>query len=159
MPAATPPRNARRSPTRLALRAVESAKAMTTTPPKPRPIPRAIQAFSRSLRTKWESSPTRSGWDVTRITDDATLTLTPSSFRDPIHRVKWVARIAPTPIMPSTSLRESANTEARFAKTNGTRIRDARPRRYRAIVMKGDVDQEMKMAEKDTDKTASAITA
>src|SRR5207247_10073683 len=93
------------------------------------------------------------------ITDEATLTLTPSSFREPIHRVKWVARIAPTPIMPSTSFRVSASREARFARTNGTRIRDARPSRYRAIVMKGDVDQEMKMAEKDTDTTARAVAA
>src|SRR5467141_5297729 len=123
------------------------------TPPKPRPIPRAIQAFRRSFRTKWESSPTRSGWDVTKITDDATLTLTPSSFREPIHRVKWVARIAPTPITPNTSFRESASTAARFTRTNGTRIREARASRYSAIVMNGDEDQEMKMAEKETDTT------
>src|SRR5438309_12064519 len=120
---------------------------------------RCMQAHNCSLYTKNYSSATRSEWDVTRITDDATLTLTPSNFREPIHRVKWVARIAPTPIMPSISLRVSASREARFARTNGTRIRDARPRRYRAIVMKGDVDQEMKMAEKDTDTTASAIAA
>jgi len=36
-------------------------------------------------------------------------------------------------------------------------MRDARASRYRAIVMNGDLDQEMKIAAVDTDTTARAI--
>src|SRR5436309_2161508 len=110
-------------------------------------------------RLQLDRSPTRRGCEVTRMTEEATLTLTPSIFRDPIHRVKWVARIAPTAIMPSNSLRVRASRTPRFTRAKGTRIREARARRYRAIVMNGDVDQEMKMAENETDTTARAIAA
>jgi len=133
---------------------------MTTTPLNPRAIPRAIHALSRSRRTKWDRSPTRSGCDVTRITDDATLTRTDSIFREPIHRVKWDARITPTPAMRASSLREMVWSGLRgSSRANGARIRDASARRYRAIVMKGEVDHEMKIAENDTDTTARAIPA
>src|SRR5947199_245064 len=98
---------------------------MTTTPLNPSPIPRAIQAFSRSRRTKWERTPTISGWEVTRMTEEATLTLTPSIFSDPIQRVKCVARIAPTAIIPRISFQERANSPPRFQRPHGQRNSDA----------------------------------
>ena len=74
--------------------------------------------------------------------------------------MKCVARIAPTPIMMSASLREiPRNGRRRSRKANGARIRDASASRYRAIVMNGDVLQEMKIAEKETLTTARAIAA
>ena len=93
------------------------------------------------------------------MTEEATLTLTPSIFSDPIQRVKCVARIAPTAIIPRISFQESANRTPRFQRTNGKRSSDARARRYSAIVMNGEPDHEMKMAEKETETTARAIAA
>ena len=104
------------------------------TPPNPRRIPTAIVRFTRSLKTKWERRPTRIGWEVTRMTELATGTATPAAFREAIHRVKCVARIAPTPAIRSASRREVARSRARSRTTNGRRIAVANARRYSAIV-------------------------
>src|SRR6266581_910386 len=90
---------------------------MTTTPPKPSAIPTAMRPFSRSRRTKCDRIPTSSGWDVTRMTDEATLTWTPVIFSEAIQS------------------------------------------RYSAIVTNGDVDQDMKIAENETETTARAMAA
>ncbi len=94
------------------------------------------------------------------MTDEATLTWTPSIFSDPIQSVKWVARIAPTPIIRRTSRRGMPTSgRRRSRRTIGARIAEAIASRYSAIVTNGDVDQEMKIAENETETTARAIAA
>src|SRR5437870_8114741 len=62
--------------------------------------------------------------------------------------------------MTSASFRRIRRSGRRRArKANGARIRDASASRYRAIVMSGEVLQEMKIAEKETLTTARAIAA
>src|SRR5438445_1685796 len=104
-----------------------------------------------------------SGWDVTSTTDEAMDS--PSTFSEEIQRAKWVARIPPISAMMAASrrgIRRSVFSRRRTplrTKIVAPMINVAMARRYRAIVMGGEVLHVMKIEANDTETTARAIAA
>src|SRR2546425_629400 len=89
----------------------------------------------------------------------------PSTFSEEIQRAKWVARIPPISAMMVASrrgIRRSVFSRRRTplrTKIVAPMINVAMARRYRAIVMGGEVLHVMKIEANDTETTARAIAA
>src|SRR5207249_577273 len=89
----------------------------------------------------------------------------PSTFSEEIHNAKWVARIPPiSPMMAASrrGIRRSVFVRRRTplrTKLAAPMINVAMARRYRAIVMGGEVLQVMKIEANETETTARAIAA
>src|SRR3989454_8497939 len=89
----------------------------------------------------------------------------PSTFSEEIHRAKWVARMPPISAMTAASrrgIRRSVFSRRRTpprTRIVAPMMSVAMARRYRAIVMGGELDQVMKIDAKETETTARAIAA
>src|SRR2546425_658876 len=89
----------------------------------------------------------------------------PSTFSEEIQRAKWVARLPPISAMMAASrrgIRRSVFSRRRTplrTKIVAPMINVAMARRYRAIVMGGEVLHVMKIEANDTETTARAIAA
>src|SRR5213593_2906907 len=89
----------------------------------------------------------------------------PSTFSEEIHRAKWVARMPPISTMTATSrrgIRRSVFSRRRAplrTRIVAPMMSVAMARRYRAIVMGGEVLHVMKIDANETETTARAIAA